>query len=361
MNFYSPTSRTDNSVGMIRAVFGQLFPAPLGALVALLLGTLFLFLAGGVALAQEPEAPSDGKSASEVKPADSATPPAKQVDVDALVNKAANAAAAQQQYELKYRFPKGAILRWQVEHTATTKTHMAKDTEEMSSRSQSIRAWKVLNIDAKGNMVFEHTIESLDAWEKVGDAEPSSYNSLTDKTPPAYYESTAEKLGRPLATLTVAPTGQIVNRQSDIEATDFGMGEVLIPMPDKPIAIGYKWSVPKQFQAETEEGEVMQYAARVVFELQKVVDGQAYLTFKTEVLTPLDSEKARSQLLSKLSKGVAVFDLEKGLIVQRTIEWNEKVQGFAGNDSLLQYIAKLNEKFLDSSTVGENSTLQPKR
>lgn len=363
MNFYKPSSRADESVGMIRAVFGQLFPAPLGGLVALLIGTLCLFLASSAALAQQPEAPSDGKTTQDAKPAetDPPSPPAKQVDVDALINKAANAAAAQQQYELKYRFTKGATLRWQVEHTATTKTHMAKDTEEMSSRSQSVRAWKVLSVDAKGNMVFEHSIESLNAWEKVGDTEPIAYNSQTDKTPPPYYESTAEKLGRPLATLTVAPTGQIVNRQSDLEAADFGMGEVLIPMPDKPIAIGHKWSVPKQFQAETEDGEVMQYAARVVYELQKVVDGQAYLTFKTEVLTPLDSEKARSQLLSKLSKGVAVFDLEKGLIIQRTIEWNEKVQGFEGDDSLLQYIAKLNEKFLESSAVGENTTLQPKR
>lgn len=363
MNFYSQSSRANDSVGLIRAVFGQLFPAPLGGLVALLLGTLCLFLASGVALAQEPDLPRDGNLTEDAKPADSATqrPPAKQVDVDALINKAANAAAAQQQYELKYRFTKGATLRWQVEHTATTKTHMAKDTEEMSSRSQSVRAWKVLNVDAKGNMVFEHSIESLNAWEKVGDTDPIAYNSQTDKTPPPYYEATAEKLGRPLATLTVAPTGQIVNRQSDLETADFGMGEVLIPMPDKPIAIGHKWSVPKQFQAENEDGEVIQYAARVVYELQKVVDGQAYLTFKTEVLTPLDSEKARSQMLSKLSKGVAVFDLEKGLITQRTIEWNEKVQGFEGDDSLLQYIAKLNEKFLEGTAVGENTTLQPKR
>lgn len=364
MNVDHSYLNTDRSPVFLRTALGQWFPSPLALVVVLLLGALFVFLAGGIALAQEPGLPAGEPvpGQQEVAPEpdkDAAAKP--DVDVDALINKAAGAAAAQQQYELRYRFTKGALLRWQVEHTATTKTHMANETEEMSSRSQSVRCWRVLNVDAKGNMVFEHSIESLDAWEKVGDSEPIVYNSQTDKTPPTYYESTAEKLGRTLATLTVAPTGQIVNRQSDLEATDVGMGDVLIPMPDKPISIGHKWSVPKQFQAETEEGDVRQFAARVVYELQKVVEGQAYLTFKTEVLTPLESEKARSQLLSKLSRGVAVFDLQKGLTVQRTIEWNEKVQGFEGADSLLQYIAKLNEKLIDGSSVGENSSLQPRR
>ncbi len=342
----------------VRAIWGQWLPTPLGLLAAFLLGSLIFFIVGGLATAQEPELPASEplQRGAETKEA-----AAQEVDVEGLLNKAASAAAAQQQYELKYRFRKGESLRWQVEHTATTKTHMANATEEMASRSKSVRCWKVVNVDSKGNMIFEHSIESLEAWEQVGDTDPIAYNSLTDKAPPPYYESTAEKLGRPLATLTVAPTGQIVNRQSNLETTDFGMGDVLIPMPDKQISVGHRWSVPKQFQAENEGGEIQQFAARVVFELQKVIDGQAYLTFKTEVLTPLNSEKAHSQLLSKLSRGVAVFDLEKGVIVQRTIEWNEKVQGFEGPDSLLQYVAKLNEKLIPGAQVGSKQPLEPKR
>jgi hypothetical protein len=342
-----------------RVAVGYWSPQPLGLIAASLLCGLAVALVGNWAWGQDPELPAAEKVPSAEKAP--ATESAQDVDVEALLNKAATAAAAKQQYELKYKFRKGDTLRWQVEHTATTKTHMANETEEMSSRSKSVRCWKVVNVDSKGNMVFEHSIESLEAWERVGETEPIAYNSQTDSTPPAYYESTAEKLGRTLATLTVAPTGQIVNRQSNLDTADFGMGDVLIPMPDKPIAIGHRWSVPKQFQAENEEGEVQQFAARVVYELQKVVDGQAYLTFKTEVLTPLNSEKAHSQLLAKLSRGVAVFDLEQGLIAQRTIEWNEKVQGFEGPDSLLQYLAKLTEKLVTGTEVGAKQTLEPKR
>jgi hypothetical protein len=241
----------------LRISTGHWSPLPLGLVAASLLMCLTVLLAGNWAWGQEPASLVEDKAP--------AGQPGPDVDVEALLNKAANAAAAQQQYELKYKFRKGDQLRWQVEHTATTKTHMANETEEMSSRSKSVRCWKVVNVDSKGNMVFEHSIESLEAWEQVGETEPIAYNSLTDTTPPPYYESTAEKLGRTLATLTVAPTGQIVNRQSNLDTADFGMGDVLIPMPDKPIAIGHRWSVPKQFQAENEEGEVQQFAARIVY------------------------------------------------------------------------------------------------
>lgn len=358
MNGYRNRFEQPWQAPVIRAAAGHWLPSPLGMMVLGLMACLTALLSGGWAAGQEPQIPEAEKIN---RPAESNGTPRKDVDVEALLDKAANAAAAQQQYELKYRLRKGELLRWQVEHTATTKTHMANETEEMSSRSKSVRCWKVVNVDSKGNMIFEHSIESLEAWEQVGETEPIAYNSLTDETPPPYYESTAEKLGRTLATLTVAPSGQIINRQSNLDTADFGMGDVLIPMPDKPIAVGHRWSVPKQFQAENEEGEIQQFAARVVYELQKVIDGQAYLTFKTEVLTPLNSEKAHSQLLSKLSRGVAVFDLERGLIVQRTIEWNEKVQGFEGADSLLQYLAKLNERLLEGAEVGAKQSLKPRR
>lgn len=294
-------------------------------------------------------------------PANPAESELTQPNAQDLLAKASALAAARQTFELKYRLPAGEKLRWQVEHTATTKTHMGNDTEEMASRSQSIRCWKILNVDSQGNMTFEHSIESMEAWEKIGELAPIAYNSLTDRDPPPEYASTADKIGKTLATFTVATTGQIVNRQASFDSNNLGMGDVLIPMPNKPIGVGHKWSVPQTFTAENDDGEMQQFAARVVYELEKVIEGKAYLVFRTEVLTPLDSNKAKSQLLQQLSRGVAVFDLEKGYITQRTIEWNEKVQGFEGPDSYLSYSAKLNEVLVPEPNRSADRPLTPKR
>ena len=123
MNVYDSYLKTERLPVFMRAALGQWFPTPLAAVVILLLGVLFVFLAGGLALAQEPGLPAGAPvpgTLEEAADANKDTVTRPEVDVDALINKAAGAAAAQQQFELRYRFPKGALLRWQVEHTATT-------------------------------------------------------------------------------------------------------------------------------------------------------------------------------------------------------------------------------------------------
>ena len=280
-------------------------------------------------------------------------------DAEKLLKQAAENAVSRQQYELKYNLIKDSELRWNVEHTATTKTHMGNVTEEMASRSQSVRRWKILNVDSIGNMTFEHSIESVEMWQKTGDENPVTYNSKSDKTPHQDYQAVSEKLNKTLATFTVSPAGKNVNRQSSYESAHFGVGEVTIPLPDKPVSVGYKWYVPNKFTAENEDGEVQQIAARVLFEVDKAVDGKVYLTFRTEILTPLTSEKVKSQLMQQMNRGIAVFDLELGMIVQKEVEWNEKVQGFEGPDSYLQYIAKLTEKLITDTPAASSANAKP--
>ena len=96
----------------------------------------------------------------------------------------------------------------------------------------------------------------------------------------------------------------------------------------------------------------MQLKARINYELTKVVDGQAYISFRTEILTPVENDQIRSQLLQKLSKGYAAFDIAKGRLSKKEIEWNEKVQEFSGPDSLLHYVGKMTERLVASKGVG---------
>jgi hypothetical protein len=141
----------------------------------------------------------------------------------------------------------------------------------------------------------------------------------------------------------------------------------LVPLPDKPIAIGHQWAVPTQLQVEDENGLVQNLSARVLHELEKVVEGKAYISIRTEILTPVESDKIRSQIMQQMSSGYAVLDLERGLIVFKELDWNEKVQGFEGNDSLLQYMAKLTEKIVNEEnasskkpTVSQNESVEIK-
>jgi hypothetical protein len=130
-----------------------------------------------------------------------------------------------------------------------------------------------------------------------------------------------------------------------------GPSEITIPLPDRPVPAGTSWHVPRELTARDDDQTVMRVALRTTWQLTRVVDGMAYLTFRTEVLTPGLSATIRSQLMQNMARGYVIFDLKRGLPVCRETEWNEKVQSFAGADSFLQYTAKVTERLKDDARL----------
>ncbi|MCH2179264.1 MAG: hypothetical protein MK106_10720 [Mariniblastus sp.] len=256
-----------------------------------------------------------------------------------------------QKFKLMYRFEAEDQLRWDVEHTASTKAQIAGTLEETSSRSQSKKLWKVVNVDATGNMRFVHSIESVKMWQKIGDEEPVTFNSLTDKTTPAEFAGITEKIGKPLAMITISPEGKIIDRKSASQQAKFGVGDICIPLPKEEIAVGHEWYVATTFKGNDEDGRPQNLKARINYKLNKVKGKYAYVSFKTQVLTPIESEKVRSQILQQLTNGYAVFNMETGKMTRKEVEWNEKVQGYEGPDSFLQYNGRMTEKFVTTNNT----------
>lgn len=267
---------------------------------------------------------------------------------------AAKKIADTQEYELQYKFIQGEEVRWTVEHSATTKTQIAGTKETTSSRSKSTKLWKVSSIDKLGNITFVHSVEHSNLWQKIGEEDPVLYDSDTDTEVPQEFAGASEMIGKPLAIVTITPTGKVKDRKSSFEQMEIGIGDICISMPEKPVAAGYRWFVPAEFNASDEDGKRLKLKARLYYELEKVVDGQAYISFRTEVLTPIESDQVRSQLLQKLNKGYLAFDIAKGRLTKREVEWNEKVQEFSGVDSFLHYIGKMTENLASSKVKSTN-------
>ena len=269
-----------------------------------------------------------------------------QKSVAEQIQRATSKVNQKQTYEIKYKLKKGDEIRWDFEQVVTTKFQMAGEVEESSSRSENTKLWKVVNVDRLGNMTFAYTIEAIKMWTKIGDADPVSYNSEADKEVPEMYSTTAENVGKTLAIFSISPNGTILDRKSSLHEGAFGIGKVTIPLPEKAVPVGFKWDVPIVLSANDEKG-TKKLKARILYELLKVKDQNAYIRFRTEVLTPVTSEKIRSTIMQKMTKGIVVFDMNRGCPVLQKMEWDEKAQGFEGPDSYLKYVARMSEKIID--------------
>ena len=171
------------------------------------------------------------------------------------IERATDNANSKQKYSLAYQLKKGDKIRWQVEHIASTRTQMAGESEETSSRSQSVKLWEVTSVDSLERMTFDHKIESIDMWQKIGEQDPVAYDSNKDKEPPIEYEAIAEKIGSTIATVSINAAGQIIDRKTDNpNQSNFGAGTIAVPLPDKPVKVGYSWSVPNTLRAKDSDG-----------------------------------------------------------------------------------------------------------
>jgi hypothetical protein len=132
-------------------------------------------------------------------------------------------------------------------------------------------------------------------------------------------------------------------------------------LPKEPIAIKHRWNVPLNFQSSNENGANVNLKARRCYEFRKVKDGKAYISFRTEVLTPIKSHTVRSKILQKMIKGMIVWDIAKGLPVQKHVHWDEKVQAYNGADSFLKYVGRMTVKLVDSQELAEVEAVKRER
>ena len=324
----------------------------LSTLVAtLLLTTLGL---ATFSLAQDELQPKPVNSAAPAAaPAEAA--PQTDVDVSELIKRATGRLNEVQTYDLRYKLTPETVLRWSTEHTESRKTQIARTTEESSSRSRAVNRWEINSADSLGNMTFTYRIESCDMWQQTGEDDPITYNSEADEEAPLLYETFAQGIGTAAATVTINPRGRIVNEQRQVRQVEFGIGSICIAFPDRPIPAGHQWYVPGTLAAKNEDGLLKQLDIRVHYTLTKVKKRKAYISFQTEVLTPINSPKVRSKIMQKMTRGYAVFDLDRGYIVRREVDWDETVQEFEGVGSYLKYLGKYTERWLPAESEAKKN------
>jgi hypothetical protein len=252
-------------------------------------------------------------------------------------------------YALKYKLRPGEKIYCKVVHFAETRTKMSDHEETSSSRTTSEKVWEVKSVDADGNMTFEYRINSVDLAQRRGDAAEIHYSSDSEQPAPDIFKPVAETIGKPIATITIDPRGEVKTRDKEMKTPPLGMGEITIPLPAGPVAIGAEWSVPREMRVKLDNGTQKTFKVRELYTLMKVSAGVATIRVESQPLTPLNDPGAESQLIQQLSNGHIKFDLDQGRMLSKQLDWSEEVIGFRGPNSLLKYDARLTEELIPES------------
>ncbi len=278
---------------------------------------------------------------------------------------AADSAAAvdNTKYDLRYKLSTGTVLRYSIDHRAAIRSTIDETTQEAQTKTQSVKAWKVIDVLPQGEIEFMNVVESVHMVNRLPDRAPVEYNSKTDKVPPPGYEDAARAVGIPLSVVRMTPRGKIIshNVKHRQPAADKD-AQLVIRLPDEPVAVGATWDEPFDVTAEVDSGGTKAIQTRRHYELTSVASGIATIEVNYQVLSPIDS-KIEAQLVQKLMKGKVRFDIKQGRIESQLFDVDKRVLGFAGPTSSMHYLMRMEEHFTDAklaaaATLKQSSVLK---
>jgi hypothetical protein len=275
-----------------------------------------------------------------------------QADVEEAFDKAATQ-LTDLEYTLQYKFKPGDSLTYKVEQLATVDTTIDGNNQKTQLRSGSIRTLRVTDVNADGQMTFEHVIDEVDMWSEVTGRQAVSYNSATDEEAPEEFANIKEVIGTPISLITIAADGTVVKREDKTQQPNLGMGGLSLPLPKQAVGVGFKWSMPFEIKVRMDNQQVKTVKTREQYTLEKVSAGVATIKVETQILTPVTDAKIRSQLIQRLSAGTIRFDIDAGRLISKQLDWDENVLGFSGPESNMKYLARFTEQLLDEEKVKE--------
>ena len=248
-----------------------------------------------------------------------------------------------EEYLFRYNLQPGMVISSEVTHLAKTDTKIDSTEQNSQSRTVSQKTWEVTKA-VNGEMTFEYKILDIDMSQRIGNDNELRYSSKSGEEPLRQFQTAAASVGKVISTVTIDEQGMIIARSDQSNPPNLGMGDITLPVPKKPIAIGATWEVPREMRIMREDGSLKTVRFRELFRFDKVSAGVATIVVRSEMLTPISEPKEEAQVLQQLSNGTIKFDIDAGRMISKELGWDKVVVGFSGAGSVMDYSARLEEQ-----------------
>jgi len=254
-------------------------------------------------------------------------------------------------YRLRYQFEPGQTLRWEVIHRSRVETTVSGTEKTAETHTRSVKVWRIRDVNKDGATTFEHCVEDVDMRHQFSGRPEVHYDSRKDEKPPAGFEHVAASIDKPLAVVTINNRGEILKRQrKPVAAAAENEGLMTIPLPEQPIGVGHRWTLPQEIEVPLENGAIKRVKSLQVFQLEDVKTGVATIRVATQILTPVDDPAVEARLIQRESNGTVRFDVDAGQILSQQMDCDKHVVGFRGPASSLHYVMRFRENVLTSAT-----------
>lgn len=262
-------------------------------------------------------------------------------------------------FDLRYKFNRGDVLRYEVTHRASIQSTIDNTTQAAQTKTDSIKAWKVTDVLPEGDIEFTNVVEKVHMVNQLPEKDPVEYDSSKDEVAPPGFEDAARAVGVPLSVMRITPHGKVVRRDVKVRGQSAeDDAPIVLRLPEEPVAIGDSWDESFEVQVKLEKNNTKMIQTRRHYKLSDVKNGVATIDVTYQVLSPIDAT-IETQIVQRLMEGEARFDIEKGQLIGQKMDVDKRIIGFAGPTSSMQYIMKMEESLVKEETTAKTSLPKP--
>lgn len=250
----------------------------------------------------------------------------------------------------QYRWQKGQVLTYRVEHITSAAETVGGNRAEVSSKLNLVKNWKVSDVDAHGTATMQLTLVSLRQEQTRPSGEKVLFDSSNpEASTPELKEQMGKFVGKTLASLRVDNLGRVVEViQGDGKSYESDPPFVLV-FPGQALWRGQAWQRSYQVALAPPAGTGEKHAATQTFEVTSIADGKATISLKTQFQALPSNLADRLPLLQKQPQGQAIFDLQTGRLVSARLTIDSTIENYQGQGSSY----RLQSQFTEEVVAGQ--------
>jgi hypothetical protein len=259
-------------------------------------------------------------------------------------------AAPAQTTTWRFRWEKGQVLTYRVEHVSSATEVVDGKSTGFSSKLTLVKRWQVKDVDIKGIATLEMSLSAMRHEMTPPDGKALVFDSADPDNSDAVMKADLSKyVGPVLAVLRMDGLGRVVEVKESKHGPASKFESDLpfkLVLPADGAREGASWERKYKVTLEPPQGTGEKFDARQGYTCQSVKDGAATVTFTTTILNPPESVADQRPLLPAQTTGTVVFDVTAGVMKSAKVTIEKELKGYQGEGSSYRLQSSYTEEYV---------------
>ncbi len=249
-----------------------------------------------------------------------------------------------------FRWAKGQVLTYRVEHVSSATEVADGKTNGFSSKLTLTKRWQVTALDTDGVATLSLSLTAMRHEVTPPDGQPLVFDSADlDHSDADLKKELSKYVGNVLAVLRVDGYGQLV----EVKESKYGPASKFesdlpfkLVVPTADAKAGDAWERMYQITLEPPQGTGEKFDAKQTYTCKAIENGEATVAFTTTVAKLPASLADQRPLLPMQTEGEIVFDTKAGLMKSARVRIEKELKGHQGEGSSYRLRSRYTEEYI---------------